>query len=413
MDNLIIINAPFGARGHQLGRLLCSCNNVLWYDHFKNGSQPWFPSFGLGRTFSKYHFTRRFEGAYGLGTDKNTIPPVLERARATGSNPYPHAELNDWLKKVYPNYIVMVLHDDLDVTKVFFQTAKHIIIYPQDIDELVSRLNNVGADYRWGKDPDRTLREVYTKEGLTFQESIKEVVQKTVNSYEQASEKDIVLHSVDEALDINNFLEICNKFGLEINYDNFNKVFNFVQNDKATPLYEVRNLHNQDVPSIETFLAECSKLNFKNNTSLETIKFNWCINNGGSWWGVFKKDQLVSMSGMHPFKDGYRVLFRGAQIEQRPIKGLNRYQFQSWGMWKELPMQIEWARWKGTDKIYITTNVSNDASGKMNRIHRAFSALEKAGVVEHCGDEEIFFTQQSIWRVNIQKYFEVRKIYEG
>jgi hypothetical protein len=119
------------------------------------------------------------------------------------------------------------------------------------------------------------------------------------------------------------------------------------------------------------------------------------------------------MSGMHPFKDGYRVLFRGAQIEQRPIKGLNRYQFQSWGMWKELPMQIEWAKWQGKDKIYITTNVSNDASGKMNRIHRAFNALEKAGVVEYCGDEEIFFTQQSVWRVNIQKYFEVRKIYEG
>jgi len=111
MDNFIIINAPFGARGHQLGRLLCSCDNVLWYDHFKNGSQPWLPSFGLGKTFSKYHFTRRFEGAYGLGTDEHTVPPVLERAAATGSEQRPVELLKDWANKVYPNKLVLVLHD--------------------------------------------------------------------------------------------------------------------------------------------------------------------------------------------------------------------------------------------------------------------------------------------------------------
>jgi len=413
MDNFIIINAPFGARGHQLGRLLCSCDNVLWYDHFKNGSQPWLPSFGLGKTFSKYHFTRRFEGAYGLGTDEHTVPPVLERAAATGSEQRPVELLKDWANKVYPNKLVLVLHDHLDVTKSLFQNAKHIIIRPDNIDDVVARLDKVGADYRWGKNPIQTLREAYTKDNKTFEENIKLVIQETVASYDQASENDIVIESIDDIIDIDNFIKVCDKFDLTINYDNFNKVVDFVTKDKAKPLYEVRQLHNKDVPLIDTFLNKCCDLGFKNNTSLDTIKFDWCIKEGGSWWGVFKKNDLISMSGMHPFKDGYRVLFRGAQIEKRAVKGLNRYQFQSWGMWKELPMQIEWARWQGKDKIYITTNVSNDASGKMNRIHKAFSALHKAGVVDYLGDEEIFFTHQSVWRVNIQKYFEVRKIYEG
>lgn len=413
MDNFIIINAPFGARGHQLGRLLCSCNNVLWYDHFKNGSKPWCPSFGLGKTFSKYHFTRRFDGSFGLGTDQFSVPPVLERAAATGFEEAPIELLLQWNEKVYPNKLVLVLHDHLDVTKNLFRNAKHIIIKPNNIDDVVTRLDKVGADYRWGKNPNKTLRETYTKDNKTFEENIKCVIQKTVASYEQATENDVVLESADDATDLNNFIQICDKLDLDINYDNFNKVVNFVTKDNAKPLYEVRQLHKKDTSYINEFLKKCSNLGFKNNTSLDTIKFDWCIKEGGSWWGVFKKDELISMSGMHPFKDGYRVLFRGAQVEKRAVQGLNRYQFQSWGMWKELPMQIEWAKWHDKDKIYITTNVSNDASGKMNRIHKAFSALHKAGVVEYLGDEEIFFTHQSVWRVNIQKYFEVRKIYEG
>jgi len=35
--------------------------------------------------------------------------------------------------------------------------------------------------------------------------------------------------------------------------------------------------------------------------------------------------------------------------------------------------------------------------------------MEKHGqMVEYCGDEEIFYTQQSIWKVNVENYTNIR-----
>jgi hypothetical protein len=62
--------------------------------------------------------------------------------------------------------------------------------------------------------------------------------------------------------------------------------------------------------------------------------------------------------------------------------------------------------------VYITTNVSNDASGRMNRIHNSFKQMAKGDMVDYIGDENIYNTEQSIWRLNNDKYFEIRKRYE-
>ena len=82
---------------------------------------------------------------------------------------------------------------------------------------------------------------------------------------------------------------------------------------------------------------------------------------------------------------------------------------QSYGIYDHLPLQIDFAH--GVP-IYITTNITNDASGKMNRIHKSFRVMEQGGMVTYMGDEEIFYTQQSIWRLNVDRYFEIRKRYE-
>ena len=34
---MIVISAPMGAKGHQLGRLLASSDDVAWYNHEANG----------------------------------------------------------------------------------------------------------------------------------------------------------------------------------------------------------------------------------------------------------------------------------------------------------------------------------------------------------------------------------------
>ena len=413
MDNYLIINAPMGCKGHQVGRLLASCDNVLWYDHFKNGSQPWLPSYGLGKTFSRYHFNRRFEGAYGRGTDQYTVPPVLERAEAHNTDVHPEEQLLEWSKKVYPNNLLVVTHAKLTDSKKLFPNAKHLIVYPQNIDDVIERLKIVGADYRWSRNPQLTLQEAFTQDGQTFETSIKQFIQDIVTTYDLADSNDIVIHDAEDLCDPVIFADCCDKFNLDINYDNYEKVLNFVCGDNAKPQYETYRLFDKDFNIVEPFLQECEKKGFKNNNSLKTMKWDWCMQEGGAWFGTVKEGELISISGIHPFKDGYRALFRGAQTQPRPVKGLNKYQFQSWPFYSHLALQVEWARWQGSDKIYITTNVSNDDSGRMNRVHKSFASLEKRGIVTHCGIEEIFYTQQSVWQLNIDKYFEVRKIHEN
>jgi hypothetical protein len=164
-------------------------------------------------------------------------------------------------------------------------------------------------------------------------------------------------------------------------------------------------------PAVHDFIAQCKLFGYENNSSLKAMKWDWCLEQGGMWYGTedFTGSTLISVTGIHPFKDGYRALFRGAQLWPRRVKGLNRYQMQSWGIYGHLPEQIKFANGK---PIYITTNISNDASGKMNRIHKSFTVMAKGGMFEYIGDEEVFYTQQSIWKLNNDKYFEIRKRYE-
>lgn len=165
-------------------------------------------------------------------------------------------------------------------------------------------------------------------------------------------------------------------------------------------------------PAVRDFVAQCKLLGYENNSSLELMKWQWCLDKGGMWYGTedYTGSSLVSITGIHPFKDGYRALFRGAQLWPRKVQGLNRYQMQSWGIYDHLPLQIDYAAGK---PIYITTNISNDASGRMNRIHKSFSIMEKGGMVEYLGDENIYYTMQSIWKLNIDKYFQIRKRHEN
>ena len=159
--------------------------------------------------------------------------------------------------------------------------------------------------------------------------------------------------------------------------------------------------------AVEHFIAECALLGYKNNSSLKEMRWDWCLD-GGMWYATYENDVIISITGIHPFKDGYRALYRGAQLSPRPIKGLNRYQMQSWGIYDHLPLQIEFAKGK---PLYITTNVNKDNSGRMNRIHKSFTAMSNGGMVDYIGDEQIFNAIQSVWKLNNDRYFELRERY--
>jgi|TARA_B110000495_G_scaffold69396_1_gene59155 hypothetical protein len=156
---------------------------------------------------------------------------------------------------------------------------------------------------------------------------------------------------------------------------------------------------------IEFFGYICEDMGFMNNASLDAMKYNWCLQHEGMWWAVYHDNVIVSMAGCHKFHDGHRMMFRGVQsmVAQGGL-GKNHMTSIPW-KWI-LPKQLEWAGSSDTQPAYITTNVENDASGKMNRTDRLFHLLAKQGIVEKFAEEEIYGTLQSVWKLNIRKYYE-------
>lgn len=161
---------------------------------------------------------------------------------------------------------------------------------------------------------------------------------------------------------------------------------------------------------LKQFINKCKVLGYKNNDSLKSLKWDWCLAEGGMWHATYDDTGvMVALSGIHPFKEGYRALFRGAQVSLRSTRGLNRNMMQSWGMYDQMPLQINFADGK---PIYITTNVSNDASGRMNRIHNSCKVMARNGMIDYISDEEIFGTNQSVWQLNTEIYSKIRSLNE-
>ena len=176
--------------------------------------------------------------------------------------------------------------------------------------------------------------------------------------------------------------------------------------------------------SLADFLAKCDKRNLQNNNTLDHMKFQWCIDNGGTWFATYIDDNIISLSGIHPWDYGrhygtkdksWRTLFRGVQLETRKI-GINRHHMQSYCFYSQLPLQIEWAMKRSlnpdNEYFYITTNTENDASGKMTRINKTFHHLEKTGLVKCLGISEVYDTDQTVWELNQEKYKQIRERYE-
>ena len=162
---------------------------------------------------------------------------------------------------------------------------------------------------------------------------------------------------------------------------------------------------SHETSELLTFIDKCNTLYYKNNNSLKSMKFHWCLDNGGAWYATYdNNNEIISISGIHPFMDGYRALFRGVQFYSRDI-GLSKHHMQSHCFYSQLPYQINFAN---NLPIYITTNVENDASGKMIRIDKTFHHLHRVGLVDHVSQENIFNTLQNVWKLNVEKYSAVR-----
>jgi hypothetical protein len=151
------------------------------------------------------------------------------------------------------------------------------------------------------------------------------------------------------------------------------------------------------------FINECDRMNYNNNNSLESMKFNNTLRIGGNWFATFHNTKIVGISGVHPFLNGIRALFRGCQLYSIP-GGLSKNHMNCWMFRYHLPIVINMYSNK---PIYITTNTETDHSGKMLKLNKLYHILAKKQIVEHLGCQKVFDTEQNIWKLNIKEYCKI------
>jgi hypothetical protein len=197
------------SKGHQIGRLLASCSNVLWYNHEGNGSVPWEPCNGiLNAELSKFHYDRRF-------ADNTTIPPVLDYARRSNLPETPELSYD---RCEDGQYLMYVTHSDLDESREYFN-GKHVVVLNKD----PTRFFETSLNFRVGKTKS-LISELYTNE------EAESMLTNTLTNYEtNITTEDFGIDSIADLFDVNNFKSLCEKFNLIFNEDRYNKVIEFLK----------------------------------------------------------------------------------------------------------------------------------------------------------------------------------------
>ena len=156
----------------------------------------------------------------------------------------------------------------------------------------------------------------------------------------------------------------------------------------------------------------CNSQNYSNNTTLDKMKWNWCLE-VGAWTIATDNEKIVSIAGVHPLPEvntnAYRCLFRGAQLPGYTL-GTGRDIFKT-GIQLSclLDFQIGWAIEKNLNaELYISTNINNDG-GKSKRMNDTMMPLlAKRGIWELDRQMELYNVPQNLWRINVYTYMEER-----
>lgn len=169
-------------------------------------------------------------------------------------------------------------------------------------------------------------------------------------------------------------------------------------------------LTNDDIPMIEDFCRECSLLGYKNNESLESMKFNFA-----TFFAALDNEKIISLAGVHPLpevnKNAWRCLFRGAQLPgYTPQWSMNI--FKSGIQFSQLLYrQIQYVK-KINDKseFYISTNLNSNTGAKSHRMNSVIMPrISKLGVWSlHTENMMLYHVPQNLWKLDVSKYLHLR-----
>jgi len=193
------------------------------------------------------------------------------------------------------------------------------------------------------------------------------------------------------------------------------------------PELEFRLLENTDYSKLQEFCNRCKEQGWYNNSSFDAIKLDkMCMPYGRFFIGYdHNKNIIFNLAGVHHLPEiadnAWRCLFRGAQLPGYSISGgFTKNIFKTgYQLSYVLPMQMEFIKYYDpAAEFYMTTNNQNtsvDNAGKSKRMDIIMSkTLAKIGVLDKFAEDfELFYTQQTIWKINEEHYHLQRSLYNG
>lgn len=174
---------------------------------------------------------------------------------------------------------------------------------------------------------------------------------------------------------------------------------------------KIEIIQDKHLTMLQEFCDRCAELGYENNSSFQSMKLLWCKQNG-EYWCAIKDNKIVAVAGCHPLPEvshnAWRIMFRGCELPGNDtFKGLGKGDWNSITQREVIPKMIEWIQ---SDELYITTNIKHEHSnGKSARNHRLMGLLAKQGILENCGDMTLYYTEQTLWRLNIEEYIRRRE----
>lgn len=169
---------------------------------------------------------------------------------------------------------------------------------------------------------------------------------------------------------------------------------------------------------LSNFYSEATRRGFVNNSSQQAMID--CFRNERDWnaWILYNDNRAVGSVAAHSFDDvvpgGYRILTRVCTFaEERQGKGLitlKRLVAEHQNLTDQflLPQCIEWVNGRG--RMFATSNASKEASQRLVHSYY-FPTLAKIGIVTKVKDVHYRGTDQTVWEIHPEAFYENLKKY--
>lgn len=162
------------------------------------------------------------------------------------------------------------------------------------------------------------------------------------------------------------------------------------------------------------FYTEAARRGFVNNSSQKAMID--CFRNEKEWnaWILYEHNRAIGSVAAHSFDDvmgpnSYRILTRVCTFaEGRKDKGLitpKRLVAEHQNLTDQflLPACINWVAGRG--RMFATSNASKEASQRLVHSYY-FPTLAKLGIVKKIKDVHYRYTDQTVWEIHPDKFFE-------